>query len=141
MTGNVGSPAVRRLLLVVGVVLAALTLGFGLPDNTIGSTRSRPAVVLTGPGLAARGDRYNAFGPDPDTTGAIGPLHYLETVKSRLALFDRRTLREVAARDAERVLGVAASAGQRDGSPGVVGSGCATVVFAAALVTPPAGTA
>lgn len=107
MTGTVVWPPARRVLLFVGVVLAALTLASGLPEQTIGRTRTRPAVALSRSGLAARDNRYNLFGPNPDTTGAIGPLHYLETVKSRLALFDRRTLREVAVRDANTFWGVA----------------------------------
>jgi hypothetical protein len=103
---------VGRLLLWVGLVLAALTIGSGLSDTAVGQARSRFVVRLSGPGLGARDNRTNAFGANPDAAGAVGRLHYLEAVKSRLALYDRRTLREVAVRDANRFWGVLPTSGQ-----------------------------
>jgi PKD repeat protein len=60
-----------------------------------------PAAALFGslnaPGLSAAG-QITAFGVDvtpPDTTGAIGPNHYVEFVNSEVAAYSRATLAQV----------------------------------------------
>jgi hypothetical protein len=43
--------------------------------------------------------------PVPDTTGAIGPRHYVEFVNARIAAYDRRNLRLVGQADGGRFVG------------------------------------
>jgi hypothetical protein len=103
---------VGRWLVLVLVVFVALPAGFALERGRAGHGRRRLVVRLNRPGLAARDNRVNAFGPNPDTTGAIGRGYYLEVVKSRLALFDRGRLRLVAARDANAFWGISPTSDQ-----------------------------
>src|SRR3954471_12674551 len=50
---------------------------------------------LNKPGLGA-GDNASADqGSPPDTTGAIGPAHYMEVVNSRVAAYSRATLGQI----------------------------------------------
>jgi hypothetical protein len=79
--------------------------------TTGGGSRTRVLAGLNRPGLAAKDNRRNYFGPNPDTTGAIGPRHYFEVVKSRLALFNRANLRPVAVADAYAFWGKPLTAG------------------------------
>jgi hypothetical protein len=92
----------RQLAIVVGAAAATGSLVAGsLTVEALArqahTGRSRP-VVVNRDGLAAR-DNLN-FGAVPDTTGAIGRRHYLEAVIPRVALFNARTLKLIAARDA-----------------------------------------
>lgn len=60
-------------------------------------TSARTAVVLDREGSGSTDNR--SIGAVPDTSGAIGRRHYLEAVNSRIAIFDRKTLKLVRARD------------------------------------------
>lgn len=80
----------RWLALAALTVLAASSLA--------GAGTERARVVLSRGGLAAR-NNVNLGGP-PDPSGAIGRRYYLEAVNVRLALYDARSLKVLAARDA-----------------------------------------
>ena len=62
---------------------------------------------LNAPGLAAPGNV--ALGVPPDTTGAIGPRHLVETVNLQVGVFARRDLRPLARVDAHRFWGLPAT--------------------------------
>lgn len=86
------------LVVLIVALLGGATVA-GASFASVGATaRPQMPAELNQPGLAARDNAE--IGTPPDTTGAIGSRHYLETVNVRLALFDRRTLRQVTARDA-----------------------------------------
>jgi hypothetical protein len=53
-----------------------------------------PAPLLNAAGLQAADESGN--NTPPDTTGAIGPQHYVETVNSLVAVYERSALAEVA---------------------------------------------
>ncbi len=59
-------------------------------------------LVINQPGIAAT-DELGCCTP-PDTTGAIGPLHYVEAVNAQVAVFDR-TLTPLAALDLASFIG------------------------------------
>jgi hypothetical protein len=84
---------------VLTVVLFGGATVVGASSASVGvKARVQVPSKLNRPGLAAR--QNPELGAPPDTTGAVGSRHYLEAVNVRLALFDRRTLREVATQDA-----------------------------------------
>src|SRR5215204_4856383 len=83
--------------------LAAVTVVVSSADST------RTPAGLNRGGLGAKGNRD--LGAVPDTTGAIGPHHYLEAVNTRIAFFDRRNLRLVSARNAYAFWGFSRTAG------------------------------
>jgi hypothetical protein len=92
----------RRIVLVVAAAvavgaLATVPSGVSAPAGP-GRLDAGRTLVGNRDGLAARDNRN--FGAVPDTSGAIGRRHYLEAVIPRIALFDARTLKLVAARDA-----------------------------------------
>ena len=79
-------------------IASIATLG-SLVVSACGSS-SRPSTqIVSGPnraGLAATDNRN--IGAVPDTTAAIGPSYYVEAVNARIAIFDAKTLKLVAAR-------------------------------------------
>ncbi len=88
---------VGLLVLFMALAGGALVAGVSVASISV-SGRFQLSSDMNRPGLAAVDNME--LGGTPDTTGAIGSRHYLEAVNVRLALFDRRTLRQVAARDA-----------------------------------------
>jgi hypothetical protein len=87
--------AARQLTTVLAAAFVLISLA---ASALAGSTSTEIVPRLNKDGLSARDNRN--FGAVPDTSGAIGRGHYLEAVIPRIALFDRKTLRLVAARDA-----------------------------------------
>ncbi len=85
------------LMLCIALAGGLIVAGVSVASNVVAG-HVLLSSDLNRPGLAAI-DNEELAG-SPDTTGAVGSRHYLETVNVRLALFDRRTLRQVAARDA-----------------------------------------
>jgi hypothetical protein len=78
------------------LALAALTVL--AVSSLAGAVTERPRVVLNRDGLSAR-NNVN-LGVPPDPSGAIGRRYYLEAVNVRLALYDARSSKLLAARDA-----------------------------------------
>src|SRR5438094_3186209 len=66
------------------------------------------AVVVPGmnqPGLGATNNSVANQGSPPDTTGAIGPTHYVEFVNSKVGVYDRTNLGLVSSRDLDAFVG------------------------------------
>jgi hypothetical protein len=66
------------------------------------------AVVVGGlnqPGLGATNNSAANQGTPPDTTGAIGPQHYVEFVNSKVGVYDRDDLSLVTSRDLDAFTG------------------------------------
>jgi subtilisin-like proprotein convertase family protein len=61
----------------------------GRPAEGDATTSPGPDTVIAGGGLNLPG-LTDPSGAPPDTTGAIGPNHYVELVNSRVAAYDRR---------------------------------------------------
>ncbi len=74
-----------------------------------GSTAPAPSAVQVGslnqPGLAATDNSAANQGTPPDTTGAIGPRHYLEFVNSKVGVYDRDNLVLLGSRDLDAFVG------------------------------------
>jgi hypothetical protein len=60
---------------------------------------------LNQPGLAAPDNSAANNGTPPDTTGAIGPSHYVEFVNSLVGVYSRANLSEIAQRDLDALVG------------------------------------
>ena len=97
----------RRVAAAVASVAALGSVTVSALALSSDSTRIVPS--LNRGGLAAKGNRD--LGAVPDTTGAIGPRHYLEAVNTRIALFGTRSLQLVTARNAYDFWGFARTAG------------------------------
>jgi hypothetical protein len=60
---------------------------------------------LNAPGLRAVDNSAANNGTPPDTTGAIGPNHYVEFVNSKVAVYSRSNLGSIAQRDLDAFVG------------------------------------
>jgi hypothetical protein len=96
----------------VAAALASVAVLGSITVSALALSSSDSTRIVTGlnrGGLAAKGNRD--LGAVPDTTGAIGPRHYLEAVNTRIAFFGRRSLKLVTARNAYDFWGFARTAG------------------------------
>jgi hypothetical protein len=87
---------------------AAAALGRGPAVGSDGGMSAEAVVVggLNQPGLGATDNSAANQGSPPDTTGAIGPSHYLEFVNSKVGVYSRSSLGLVASRDLDAFAGV-----------------------------------
>jgi len=79
---------------------------FGALSPTLGGPRS--ASVFSGldqPGLSAADNRGDNQGAPSDSTGAIGPSHYVEIVNSKIAVYRRTSLSRINALDFDTFVG------------------------------------
>jgi hypothetical protein len=86
---------------------AAAAQGRG-PASGGGEGVSPNAVVVGGlnqPGLGATDNSFANQGTPPDTTGAIGPAHYVEFVNSKVGVYGRSNLGLVGSRDLDAFAG------------------------------------
>jgi hypothetical protein len=75
-----------------------------------GSASPAPSAAVGGPGLnqpglAATNNSAANQGTPPDTTGAIGPQHYLEFVNSKVGVYGRSNLGLLGSRDLDAFVG------------------------------------
>jgi hypothetical protein len=68
-----------------------------MPAVMTASGEPHHVTGLNRPGLANVGD-YDAGNAKPDSTGAIGPHHFVQAVNSRFAVYTRKGLRRVSVR-------------------------------------------
>ena len=82
--------------------------------------------VLNGPGLSAADNE--SIGNPPDPTGSVSPLHYVEVVNARIAVYERERLRRpVADMDATAFWGAEARASwSTRRSPGTIAPAAGT---------------
>src|SRR3954470_16946030 len=86
---------------------AAAAQGHGPAAGGSGGPSADAVVVggLNRPGLAATDNSAANQGTPPDTTGAIGPTHYVEFVNSKVGVYSRTTLGLVSSRDLDAFVG------------------------------------
>jgi hypothetical protein len=86
---------------------AAAARGHGPASGGDGGVTANAIVVggLNQPGLAATDNSAANQGTPPDTTGAIGPAHYLEFVNSKVGVYDRSNLALLSSRDLDAFTG------------------------------------
>jgi hypothetical protein len=81
------------------------------PTAPSGPSPDLPATSVFGqlnqPGLAATDNTPANNGSPPDSTGAIGPSHYVEFVNAKVGAYDRSDLSPVALRDLDAFVGKA----------------------------------
>jgi hypothetical protein len=68
-------------------------------------TNAVVAGTLNQPGLGATDNSVANQGSPPDTTGAIGPKHYVEFVNRKVAVYNRSDLSMVGSRDLDAFVG------------------------------------
>ena len=85
------------------MLVAAGVLALFVPAVIAASRAGRPHhfAGLNRPGLANVGS-FVAGNPKPDSTGAIGPRHFVQAVNSRFAVYKRKGLRRVSVLVANR---------------------------------------
>jgi hypothetical protein len=86
---------------------AAAARGHGPAAGGTGGVSPEAVVVggLNQPGLGATDNSTANQGSPPDTTGAIGPTHYVEFVNSKVGVYDRTNLGLVSSRDLDAFAG------------------------------------
>jgi hypothetical protein len=86
---------------------AAAARGRGPAAGGTGGPSPEAVVVggLNQPGLGATDNSAANQGTPPDTTGAIGPTHYVEFVNSKVGVYDRTNLGLVSSRDLDAFVG------------------------------------
>jgi hypothetical protein len=82
-----------------------------IPPGSGGGGAAAPDTVVFGglnqPGLAATDNTPANNGTPPDSTGSIGPSHYLEFVNSKVGVYRRADLVQVGTRDLDAFIGKA----------------------------------
>ncbi|HEU4978544.1 MAG TPA: PKD domain-containing protein [Solirubrobacteraceae bacterium] len=76
-----------------------------VPGASAPATRAAVFGGLDAPGLSAADNTAANNGTPSDSTGAIGPSHYVELVNSKVGVFDRATLARVATADLDAFVG------------------------------------
>ena len=94
-----------RSALDAGKAAAALERAPGVGGSAAPAPSAAVAGSLNQPGLAATDNSAANQGTPPDTTGAIGPQHYVEFVNSKVGVYGRSNLGLLGSRDLDAFVG------------------------------------